>query len=157
MLSLLSPRFLIGLAISIAFALSNGFSYKAGRAAVRVEWDKERAETVAAALVASQAARTMEQVLNTANQKVTNDYNTQKKLRAADAVVSAGKLRDLQLALGDPSGTDTAADARDYGDPRSNIVAGCASTVIVLDQAVKRLADQTAALQRYTVEMRLAK
>lgn len=155
MLSLLSPRFLIGLAISIAFALSNGFSYKAGRAAVRVEWDKERAETVAAALVASQAARAREEKLNTANQKVTNDYNAQKKLRAADAVVSAGKLRDLDAAIAATSADSGASSGADA--PFAAIAGECERALVSMDEYAKSLAATASGLQNFASILRLAK
>ena len=41
MLALLSPRFLIGLALAIALTFTHGFAYRAGRAAVRAEYTKQ--------------------------------------------------------------------------------------------------------------------
>ena len=153
MLALLSPRLWIALALAGLFAFTHIKAFQSGKADVQVKWDKERAEITAEALKASEAARAKEQVLTTANSKITNDYMVQKKLRAADAISAAGKLRDLQASLGNPGGADAAAESGDYGDPRSEIIAGCASTVIVLDEATKRLTGQTTALQRYIGEV----
>ena len=63
MTAFLNPRFWIGLALVAVLAWSHGFAYKAGRVNVRAQWDKERAELVAAALAAEQTARTKEQSL----------------------------------------------------------------------------------------------
>ena len=156
MWALLTPRFWIYLALVTALAFSHGFAYKSGRAAVRTAWDKERAETTAAALVASEKARAKEQVLTTANAKVTNDYLAQKKLRAADAVANTDKLRELQAALSSPPGTD-AAPLGGADDPRDRIIDQCASALNSLDEYAKGVALKAIGLQRYTAEVCLAK
>lgn len=156
MLALLTPRFWIGLALAALLAFTHAFVYRAGRAAVRAQWDADIAVRTTDALVAEHAARAKEQDLIAKNQKVTNDYNAEKKRRAADAAVSAGRVRDLEAALADPAGTSAATEPGNYGDPRSAIIAQCAGTVAVLDDAVKRLAGQTTALQRYIGEMLIA-
>ena len=148
MFALLSPRFWLGLALVAVLTFTHGFAYKSGRSAVRVQWDKERAETTAAALVASEAARAKEQVLTTANAKVNNDYQAEKRRRAADAVVSNNRLRDLQAALNSPSGADTAtADRAD--DPRDGIIDQCATALIKLDEYAKGVASTAIGLQGY--------
>lgn len=119
-----------------------------GRAEVQMKWDKERAETTAVALVASEAARVKEQVLTVANAKVTNDYLNQKKLRAADAVAADGKLRELQAALIGPSGTEAAA-LGGADDPRDTIIDQCASTVVALDRYAKGVALTATGLQGF--------
>ena len=148
MWALLTPKFWLGLALVGALAFTHGLAYKSGRAVVRIAWNKERAETTAAALVASESARAKEQVLTVANAKVTNDYIAQKKLRAADAVTNAGKLRELQAALVGPSGTD-AAPLGGADDPRDTIIDQCASTVIALDRYAQGVASQAIGLQSY--------
>ena len=155
MLALLSPRFWLVLALAGLLAFTYGFVYKSGRAAVRVQWDKERADITADALVASEAARAKEQVLTAANTKVTNAYNAQKKLRAADAVVSAGKLRDLQAALSGPSGTEAAA-LGGADDPRDRIIDQCASALFNMDQYAKSVASQAAGLQGFARDVCLS-
>ena len=156
MWALLTPRFWIGLALVAALAFTHGFAYKTGRAAVRTAWDKERAETTAAALVASEAARAKEKVLSVANAKVTNDYQAEKRRRAADAVVSNGRLRDLQAALSSASGTDTAT-VSGADDPRSRIIDECASALVSLDGYAKGVALTAIGLQGYASSVCMTK
>lgn len=156
MFAMFSPRLWLVIALTMVMIFTHGFAHKLGRAAVRVQWDKERAEITAAALVASEAARAKEQVLTTANAKVTNDYIAQKKLRAADAVAADGKLRELRAALSSP----TSADAAPLGgadDPRDAIIDQCASTVVALDRYAKGLALTATGLQSYTRDVCLTK
>ena len=152
MLALLSPRLWLALALAGVLAFSHGMAYKSGKANVRVQWDKERAEITAAALVASESARAKEQVLTTANAKITNDYNAQKKLRAADSVANAGKLRKLQAAVGNPNGADTAA-LGGADDPRDRIIDQCATALVRLDEYAKSVASTATGLQSYTRDL----
>ena len=150
MLALLSPRLWLALAMAGLLAFTHGVAYKSGKSAVRVQWDKERAEITAAALVASESARAKDQVLTTANAKVTNDYMVQKKLRAADAVANAGKLRSLEAAVNRARSAETPAVAGAAADPRLDIIRECAGVVSRLDDKVKSLADTLTGLQSYT-------
>lgn len=43
MLALLSPRLWLAIGLAVALAVSHGFAYKSGRAAVRAQWDAEKA------------------------------------------------------------------------------------------------------------------
>ena len=156
MLALLSPKFLLALALAGALVFTHGFAYKSGKSNVRVQWDKERAEITAAALVASEAARAKEQVLTTANAKVTNDYMVQKKLRAADSVAAAGKLRELQAAVGNPNGADTAA-LGGADDPRDAVIDQCASALVNLDQYAQGVASTAIGLQSYSRDVCVTK
>ena len=153
--ALLSPRLWLALALTGLLAFTHYRAFTGGKAAVQSLWDRERAETTAEALKASESARAKEQVLTAANAKVTNDYVLQKKLRAADAVVSAGKLRDLQAAVGNPSGAETAA-LGGADDPRDRIIDQCASALVTLDRDVKGLALTATGLQSYTRDVCLS-
>ena len=77
MTALLTPRFWIGLALVAVLTFTHGFAYKTGRAAVRSAWDKERAEQMAAALAAEQAARTKEQNLQATADTLTKAKNAE--------------------------------------------------------------------------------
>lgn len=157
MWALLTPKLWIGIAVAAALAFTHGFAYRSGRAAVRVEWDKERAEMMAATLEADKAARSKEQVLNEANARVTNDYLVQKKLRASDSVVNDGRLRDLRSTiLADKPNTNSNTIER-TDDPRDSIIDQCATALIGLDQYSKDLALKTIGLQRYSESVCLAK
>ena len=153
MMALLSPRFWIGLAIVAALTFTHYFVYKSGKAAVRVDWDKERAVQMADALKTSESFRVKEIALNASNLKVTNDFLDHKKISAAAAVVSANKLSELQATIdGIASATARTGSGVD-ADPRLDIIAQCAGVANRLDQAVKELASQTIALQRFTREV----
>ena len=115
-----------------------------------------QAEQVAVALAASEAARAKEAELQSKVTKVANDYQTEKKRRAADAVITAGRVSDLKAALDSataenppaPGGTD---------DPRNAIIHQCTSALIGMDEYAKDLADKTGALQSYARDVCLAK
>ena len=149
MFALLSPKLWLALALAGVLAISHGFAYKSGRAAVRVQWDKERAEITAAALVASEARRVKGELLTATNTKVINDYNTQKTQSTAAAVVNAGKLRDLQASLDRARSQQAPAVSGTAPDPRLDIIAECSSTVGKLDDTVKSLAGTLTGLQGY--------
>ena len=119
-------------------------------------YDRAEAEYTAAALKASEAARAKEQELIVKNQKVANDYINEKNRRAADAAVSAGRLRDLQAALSSPQGTDTAAIAGTI-DPRDAIINQCAGALVGLDDYAQEVAGKASALQQYIGAVCLAK
>ena len=148
--ALLSPRLWIALALLALLAFVNHRAFQGGKANVQVQWDKERAETTVTALKASEAARAKEQFLTTANTKVTNDYIAQKKLRAADSVVAAGKLRNLEAAVNRARSTEASAASGTATDPRLDIIRECARTVVRLDDTVKSLAGTLTGLQSYT-------
>ena len=150
MMALLSPRFWFGLALVAALTFTHVFVYKSGRSAVRIEWDKERAVQMDDALAASETFLQKEKALNASNLKDTNDYIAHKKISAAAAVVSAGRLSELQAAVDSAASASAGAVSGDHGDPRSSIITQCAGTVVILDEAVKRLANQTSALQEFT-------
>lgn len=134
-----------------------GWHWNDKRTAVNDAVAVVQAEQVAAALAASGAARAKEAELQSKVTKVANDYQTEKKRRAADAVVSAGRLSDLQAALDSAATANPTAAAGADADPRLGIIAECAGAVVKLDKAVKDLAGQTSALQGYAREVCVAK
>ena len=156
MFALLSPRLWVGLALAGVLAFTHLGAYRSGRGAVRVLWDKERAELTAQALVASEAARAKEKTLVIANQKVSEKYVAEKKRRAADAVVSAGKLRDLQAALASAA-SDNPTTGHNADDPRDRIIDECASAAVALDGYAKGLASTVTGLQGYAGSVCIAK
>lgn len=155
MMALLSPRFWLGLALVAALTFTHYFVYKSGKAAVRVEWDKERAEQMADALKADQANRVKETALNAANQKVANDYITQKKKLVAAAAISDGKLREFTAAAVDSAASGLAGTDGGSDDPRDALLAQCGFTASRLDDYAKEVAAKAIALQEYAKLMRL--
>lgn len=157
MFALLSPKLWIALALAGVLAFTHAAVYRSGKAAVRVQWDKERAETTAAALVTSEARRVEKDALTTTNTKVTNDYIAQKNLRTADAIASAGKLRNLQATLDRARSQQAPAVAGTVADPRLDIIAECSSAIGKLDDKVKSLAGTLTGLQAYTKDVCLSR
>ena len=149
MLALLSPRMWLAVGVVIALTVSHGMAYKSGRAVIRAAWDAEKVVQLAAVVKASEEARAKEQVLQSKVTKVSNDYQSEKKRRTADAAVSADRLSALAAALASATGANPATTAGVDGDPRNSIVAECAGAIVKMDEAAKRLASQTIALQNY--------
>lgn len=149
MMALLSPRLWLALGLAVLLAVSHGMAYKSGRAAVRAQWDKERAEQMAVALAASEANRKKEQELQTKVAKVTNDYLAEKKRGAAAAAVNAGRLSELEAALDRAATPDTSATAS-ADDPAIAIARQCARSLFLLDDYAAGLAGQVRGLQDYT-------
>ena len=154
MMALLSPRLWLVLALAAVLAFSHGFAYKSGRAAVRADCDADIAQRSIQALAASEAARTKEQTLIAKNQKVTHDYIAEKKRGAAAAVVSAGRLRDLQAALDSAASADT-APLGGSDDPRGRIAGECAAALGILDNYAQEVAAKATALQEYASQVRV--
>ena len=73
----------IGAALVVAAVLAAGGwkAYSAGKDTVQAEWNAEKLDQ-------SEALRRDEKARTIANQKVDNDYQVEKKRRAADAVVN---------------------------------------------------------------------
>lgn len=116
-------------------------------------YDKAQNEYTAAALKASEAARATEQVLIAKNQKVANDYQTEKRRRIADAAVSASRLQELNAVIA-RAGADT-SPASGTDDPRGAIINQCAGALVGMDDYAKEVAGKARALQEYTNAMRL--
>lgn len=107
-----------------------------------------QAKQTAAALVASEKARAVEAELQLKVRKVSSDYQTEKKRRAADAAVAAGRLSELEAALDSASRADTGALAG-ADDPALAVARQCARSLVVLDEYAQGLASQTRGLQNY--------
>ncbi len=151
LLSIMSPRVWIAVALVIALAASHWKAYTGGKQAIQLEWDAATAQATAAALAAEQAARAKEQALQTKVRKVAHDYQVEKTRRAAADQLAADSLRQLQAALagGAQPAPDPAAAGRADDDPRDGIIAECAGALVQVDSAARRLADQTRGLQSY--------
>lgn len=152
--SLYARLFLAGVVV-VALAGGSWKSYSMGKASVQAAWNADKLVQATAIIKAEQAARAVEQVLIVKNQKVANDYQVEKKRRVAAAVISADRLRQLELAASATitASADTSTTSGNYGDPRPLIIAQCARAITKLDEAVKGLAGQTGALQDYAANV----
>jgi hypothetical protein len=115
-----------------------------------------RAEYINAALAASESARTRESQLIAANAKVSHDFQIQKTRNAANARVTAGKLRDLQAAIAsaDTPSADTPA-ASGINGPFASIAGECGRALVALDEHAATLASTARALQQYAASVRV--
>ncbi len=147
MAALLNWRVWAGLLIAIGLAFSHFTVYRAGKASVRAEWTAEK-------LAQSEAARNKEKAMNVANQGVDRAYQIKERRRVADAVVVAGKLRDLESALA--AATDTTASGSSDA-PFAGIASECARKLVLMDDYASKLAGTASALQGYAREVCLMK
>ena len=150
MTALFSWRVWAALAIAIALAASHYKAWHSGGKSVQADWDAQTLAMTQAALVADVAARKKEADLQAEVRKVSNDYAKANAARVAADSLAADSLQRLNAALGSQASTDAATAPGIDDDPRSSIIAGCTSQLVVLDSAIRGLASQTAALQDYT-------
>lgn len=155
-MALLGWRFWAYLSLLMGLAVSHAFTYRAGRAVVRAQWDRERAEQIAQALAASEAARAKEKQLIAANEKVRADYAKQKSLNAALVRANDDRLREFQAAADRAAGGDAASTARAYG-PFASIAGECVRAIGALDEHAQGLRATASALQEFTKQMYLKK
>ena len=88
---LLNPRVWIALALAAALAFGGAFTYRAGKASVRVEFDKYKLEQAAQTVKAEVAARAKEQQWQAsadATTKAKDETILNINARLADAVIS---------------------------------------------------------------------
>lgn len=97
MLALLSPRLWLAIGLAVALALSHGFAYKSGKAAVRAQWDAEKALQLKQTLELQSQYRQKEQEhaqrLSDAQQAARKRENLLQS-QLATLRVSADSLRD---------------------------------------------------------------
>jgi hypothetical protein len=156
MMALLNWRVWAAVALAVGLAISHTFIYRAGKATVRADWDKERLEQVQTAALASEARRMKERSLSLSNEGVTNAYIKEKSALVAAQRASNDKLRELQAALSGGPGVDS-APLRGADDPRDAIIDQCASALVGLDKEAKGLALKATGLQSYARLVCLAK
>lgn len=139
MAALLNWRVWAGLIVALGLAFSHFTVYRSGKASVRAEWTAEK-------LAQSEAARNREKAMTIANQGVDRAYQIKERRRAADALVVAGRLRDLESTLA--AATDTAAPGSSDA-PFAGIASECARKLVLMDDYASKLAGTASALQGY--------
>ena len=156
MMALMNWRVWAALGLAVVLAASHVFIYRAGKAAVRADWDKERLAQVQAAAVASEARRMKEKALTLSNDGVTNAYIKEKSVLVAAQRATDDKLRELQAALSGGGNIDS-APLGGADDPRDAIIDQCAGALVGLDHEARGLALKATGLQNYTRLVCLAK
>ena len=142
MLSLLSPRFLIGLALSIALAFTHGFAYKSGRASVTAAWTAEK-------LAASEASRQREKAMTIANEGVDRALQQSKTRDAAAGRATADSLRDLKAALAERDLPTTPSRVTGTGGLERELLSSCATALAEMAITADRLETKVVGLQTY--------
>ena len=126
----------------------------AGRAEVQAKWDADKAQRMADALKASEAARAKEAALRAAKDKVEADYAKARK-NAASAAAAAGaeleRLRDVlaQNAASGPRGGASSPAAGTDGAGSGDLLGACAGTLQEMARDADRIASKLTALQGY--------
>lgn len=156
MMALMNWRVWAAIGLALVLAASHAFIYRAGKATVRSDWDKERLEQVQAAALASEARRMKERSLSLSNEGVTNAYIKEKAILVAAQRASDDKLRELQATLGSGTGVDS-APLGGADDPRDAIIDQCASALVGMDKEARSLALKAIGLQNYTRQVCLAR
>ena len=153
LLSLLSPRVWIAVALAIALAASHWKAYTKGRDVVRAEWALDAAERTQAALAASEAARARESELQTKVGRVDRAYQEQKRATAHVAAAAADGLRNLEAILSAPatasSGAVASSGNHGAGSPERELLGSCAASLAGMGKEADRLALKVLTLQEY--------
>jgi hypothetical protein len=139
----MTSKLILALALAGLLLFVNHRAFQGGRAAVQAEWNAEK-------LAASEAFRQREKALTIQTQRNDREYQTKKASNLAAANLASERLRVLEAATyTEPKPDNSGTPSGTYGDPRLDIIAQCARTVVILDEAVKRVASQAEALQQY--------
>ena len=156
---LLSPRVWVAAALLVVLGATHFTAYRSGKAVVRAQWDKERAELATKALDAERAARKKEQALAAERKKLEDRY-AQDKRKAADAAAGAqselDRLRDaLAAAPSCPATANPAAASRAAGAARLEfeLLGACATALTDLAAEADRLETRVVSLQSYVKEV----
>lgn len=147
-------------AVVVAFAVAAGGwkGYSLGKESVQAEWDADVAERTAAALAASEAARKVEQELQTKVGRVDRAYQEQKRATAHVAAAAADGLRNLETILAAPavasSGAVASGGNHGAGSIERELLGSCAATLARMGQEADRMALKVLTLQEYVRTIR---
>jgi Protein of unknown function (DUF2514) len=149
---LLNWRVLAGLAIVIAQAVFGTVMYKEGEKNVQVVFDEYKNQQILDTLAAESAVRQKEHVLISANQKVSQDYETLKaSTRISISSLDSERLRlqSLLNSSSNSSSSDAGTIARANDSAKDNILAGCLAKYESLAGDAQSTADTLIELQKY--------
>lgn len=125
-----------------------------GRAEVQSKWEADKAERMAAALKASEAARAKEAALRAQRDKVEAEYARAKKNAASAAAGAADELGRLraelaQAAAGAPRGGASSPSGGTHGAGTGELLGACAGDYQTVARDADRLAGKLTALQAF--------
>lgn len=156
---LLNPRVWVAAVLLVVLGATHFTAYRSGKAVVRAQWDKERAELAAKALDAERAARRKEQALVAERKKLEDKYVEDKRkadAAAAGARTELDRLRDaIAGAPGCPAAADPAAAGRAAGAARLELelLGACATALTDLAAEADRLETRVVGLQQYVKQV----
>jgi hypothetical protein len=149
----LYARLAVAAAIGLALAASHYRAYTKGGDAVRAEWALDAAERTQAALAASEAARKVEQDLQTKVGRVDRAYQESKRATQHVARAAADGLRNLETLLAAPatasSGAVASSGNHGVGSPERELLGSCAASLAGMGKEADRLALKVLTLQEY--------
>jgi hypothetical protein len=155
-------RLTLGLILATLLVGTHWKAYVVGQQGVRAQWNQDKAQRVALALQAEQAARVREQELQAAKQQAEVRY-AQLKKRAASAAAGAqselGRLRDeLASTDRDPAGGDPGTTQRADGGAglERELLGQCAAALVGVAAEADRLEAVVVGLQGYVKQVCLA-
>lgn len=127
---------------------------KAGRAEVQSAWDADKAQRMAAALAASEAARAREQALMAEKARIEGIYAIAKKNAASAAAGAAdelGRLRDelAKAAAGATRGGASSPSGGTHGAGTGELLGACAGDYQAVAREADRIAGKLTALQAF--------
>lgn len=146
-------------ALAVAMALWGLYAYvksigtTEAQQVCKIAHDAREKEIADERLVELEAARTKEHTLIATNTRIRNDYLKEKTahdIAAARLNDSLQQLEDLTASL-EPAraSSDPSAGCGDHDDPRLCIIAQCSGALVRMDDAIKKLANQTRSLQEF--------
>lgn len=155
---LLSPRLWIALALAAVLGFTHFTAYRAGKGVVRAQWEADKAQRMAQALEAEQAARKKEQELLVQRDRAEKRYADEKRkaaVAAAGADAELGRLRDELAAPRRRAGEDPASAARVDGGAglESELLGHCATALVRMAQEADRLEAVVVGLQQYVKQV----
>jgi seryl-tRNA synthetase len=132
MLALLSPRLWLAIGLAVILAASHGFAYKSGRAAVRAQWDAEKAIQLKQTLELQSQYRQKEQEhaqrLSDAQQAARKRENLLQS-QLATLRVSADSLRDDLATYRSQLPGASCDSVRKHADALNTVFGQCARAI----------------------------
>lgn len=151
LLRLMTPKAILGAVMVIAMAASLGWTWRAGAASVRADWDAAITTQALATVKASEAARAQEQATQAKLRKANDDLQLSKKRRHADAVRAADGLRDFRATLYGiaPGNSAPVSGNNGTGGLERELLGQCAQALAGMGATADRLAGKIVGLQDY--------
>lgn len=151
MLALLSGRLWLAIGLAVILAASHGFAYKSGRAAVRAQWDAEKALQLKQSLELQSKYRQKEQEhaqrLSDAQQAARKRENLLQSQLATLRVASDSLRDDLRTYSGQLPGA-SCDSVRGYAAAANTVFEQCTAELRSLAEQAQGIASDALTLQQ---------